>query len=879
MKLFKRWLVAELILALAVPSGAGLTGTIAQAAEGESSGSSDFLGNIKAGLDGVNNTMGQVAGTQAQMQQMINMASAMRLSNQRMTQNMGAIQAIAGQLAMAFSEAQQCQQKAAAQGAQKKVGKQTNAEIAKTLAIPPSEIDKVEPTCANYEEILKTGKFAIDHLNQANTELSCVKQLQEKVNQIAESAKTPFTQLTQAANENWNVRKQVIEHYESTAKKIDKDLNGADGYKAKLEGLKKISSMLTNALNASGKGTRAANVDGVTLELGLARRIEDLDKKRKKVANDWHSSIINQSLQCFYQDSAQPCDAAGNAMTPIQCAQAYVNRDTGGRAGVAATNVRNRQELDRHLRLMGQHFKELRPGDVTVTDMKGFLEFSRTSFEKVSQKMAQTMKGANFVAPVKASDVATFLNSKMKECYNNSMRSFESSLKSKDTAENSYYGRYNAIIEEEKDLDNAVNNWVNVVTEKMNDFRTAFTKIYQSDLPQFAQNCEAAGNPQESLKCLRHAAQILRDGINGTGREGIITMSVPVMQTDAQGMPTAGTSSMQCRGFNECLTTLERTKEHNERQAQSQTQEREKFVQNHNKTLETSMGAVGAQFSAMGQMIQQAVAAMNGQLSLLGISGLLKTKQLKGEELEKDEKTGLLKAPTNMKSAFAGKGSITEIDDLPKAAEGIAKRRTEVGKKLQAAQATQSKCTVSYSELKGALGNCKRMCSDGTLKEIFTKAERAFVASKTEPEKISTSLGSEFRSCLRDAQQDARVERLEATARAGQIRDEERARRETDRALDEAKDKRKEEQAGCVSSAVSQLRSHAEGSRSKELKERNEAIATSLENIAGSCMDGKPEEAESVCTDLKGNLEDLLKKSGKKGGGDNPFRGDSESAE
>ncbi len=824
-----------------------------------SSGGAEILKTLNTGMQGAQGAMAQFGASQAQIMQMVQMGQNLGKLNGPMNQGFSLLSQVQASLAQELTKANECLQKADKSG-DKKYLKLFDSDSKKQkkkfddagITLTTSQIESAEPSCLNYAGIINTAEFEMNQIDRTNSSLACIRNLQNNIEKLANQARQPFSQLSQAADEAIGIRDQLIQQYEDTASKITGDLEGENGYIAKLQDLKNLSSALNNTLNGAPGGS--IKIGDQEYPMGLSRRIKSLEDKRNALANKWQYQIWTATRTCYANDATMECNANGDRMSPRDCINVYI--DQGGGGAKAAVNARNADTLNRAMRAVESQMQTVKPTSLDINEMEKFLEYSHASFTKTKENMVNTLKRYEFSGGVSANDIGNFFGSKLEQCYNNEMKNFESSLKG---SGGPYYDDYKSVKDEEKDLASAAQNWVNLVTEKMTSFQTSFTKTYNNGLKIFADGCGT--DAYNSVDCLKKLSTLLRDGLEGRAPQGIIQMNVPVISLDAQGRPTQGSQTIAC-GLEECLNNLIKTRDYNRDQAAAQKREKEKFIQDHNKNVQTTMGAIATQFGAIANLTGPIIAKLNGFLGALGVSDALKTKSLTGEPLEKDER-GVFKLPQDMKKAFAANSAYTEISNIDEVFGKLAKQKAMFAKKAVAAKKAKSECEVTSADYEGLVKKLDRSCktSCDSLGTIAQSIEKIISKSSKTPPSKSYGRGQydssrEFRSCFNYG---ANFTNADAMIMASQSNDEK---------VKSLQIKTKATQKRCVNDLVGDLSDKNTDVRS-EYEDTNNNFIGIFEAMGNACVDGDAEKAKTQCGKLideaKGNVtekEDGESKSG-----------------
>lgn len=800
------------------------------------------LQGINAGLGAIGQFAGAVGVSQQQTQALFTQAQALMTANQTGQTAQTAFNQTIAQLAQTMGEVETCMQ-----GKVKDTSKFKKAKPGMLLA---------EPTCSTYGAMIDTGKKTALDIQTAQGKLACVQDMQNKFNTIADSAKAPFQQLTQAATENWNIRDQIITIHQGIADKIKNDLDGDNGYRKKLSDLKKLSLDLRSVINGKAGETKDGGIG-----TGLVAKAEALKRDRVKTANQWNLLLLNDTNQCFFSDTSMGCDAAQTPLSPAECIARQVATPAGANKTKAARNEANTAALNQVMRLnatRAQNINNLANIDVKNPDQ--FLQFNKNRFDKMVEEMSGNLANKRFLgSDVDASSLAGFYRSKMNECYSQAVNRFKAGL----TSEGSQYKEMlNGITDREAELTNDAKLWIETSQQQMNEFRTAFNKVYNNELPQFTSSCTASEDPYVSIDCLKILSASLKSGIEGTAQsvklgngtnytanEGITTLNVQSMSTDSAGKPSMSQSQVQCRGFNECITFLERSQESHNQEVQSQTQARDKFVTENNKNIDTALGGVASTFTQSTSLITSKVKEINELLVAAGINAQVATKTVEGETLVANEKTKLYDNPKSMKAALAGKGTFVEIDKEKTEAEvktAMNDRVTAINEKMKDAFKKKGQCEIKkayYEGIADALGECSsdRFCRGGVATKAMSDMEDLFQRSQTNPDPEEKNKVTEaYNTCVSKAKSDAK-DFFEAPS-SDDFAADEAGRKAYRSARDEAKaDARTDANEGVVScneKALNNLSNLARASRGI-YSDNNTKVINALKKLNDACGPGE----------------------------------------
>jgi hypothetical protein len=841
----------------------------------EGSAVTSILQGTKSALDTGNQLATTMAASAAQMQQMVNAFSTLQNQQGTAATAQSALDQVKTDLSSALSSAAVCVSEAETK---------KNSDIArykKANIATATQLVNAEPTCANYGIIVDSGRKLADQLAAAKKKGACLKQLQNSLNQIADKSKSAFSNLTTAANEVWNTQEQIIQNHKTISDRIDKDLNGENGYQAKLANLKKLSSALYQQINAG------AGKDGGG---GIASRLRSAKAGRNQAANSWYKSMMGEVQSCF-SSSPTTCNS-GTANSALGCIADALGQNNAGRNGNAgnasavskALSSANVETLRRTLGLNSATITDSNLGaKLDVTNSDQFLNFTKTKFNTMLSTIVTNFRGQQFRGQTNSSEIADFVRSKYTECYNRAVDNFKSDMESDGPT---YKATLRAVEEQESGINAEIKSSIDDAQNQMNEFRTAFTKVYNSELPQFSQDCAASDDAYQSLDCLRMLSATLKSGIEGTNQTVKLdnalagsgmkqftaqapgtVLTLQNITLDQAGKPTLGTTNTSCVGFNECVNVLERYRQSHVDQAQSQTQTRQKFVDENNKNVQSSLSAMGAQFSEVSKLFNTEIQNLNTAMAALGVNGSFKTKQVTGEALTKDEKTGLFEVPKDMKAAIASTGSITELDESEDGTTALNDQFNEITKKVNEALVLKNKTCIlkksDYDAIANALGSCEaeKVCKGNKVSGLLSSLERLMRKSQAAGSTDDKgTIGRDYASCMnsasstykseaRDAVRDARSSLGAGTSETLTSGERAEAIRQGEALKEQAKNDKSEAEKACGSTAMGDIDALAADSR-EALQGSNSKLAGSAKKLAEACPDDT-EAAAAACKEVK----------------------------
>jgi hypothetical protein len=688
---------------------------------------------ILGDMNGMFSSFGQ---SSAQLQAMAAQLAQTQQMAQGGVQAQSAFDQIQKSLSLAMAQANACVMQATQANYDKYLAKRDAQQKSIAKGLAPDALTSVEPTCATYGVIMDAIEMNKAKMVDANKKMTCLTNFQAKIGQIAEAAKAPFQQLTEAAGSVYTTYQQIIDAHNQIANKIATDLDGpvdkdgnpvkgADGnpvggYRQELGKLKAMNMELNNVLN----GAPGQNKDG-NLKYGLVKQVENLKQQRVSAANKWYFTLMQDVESCYHSEPA-PCMDNDVQLPPDQCISAYVantavgstgkgegvlaNEDAGGLQLIALKNYINASKVNM-------------PSNIDIANPDALLAFSQTRFNATLKGVMGAYGSHHFFSGVDKGKIQSYVHDAYQACYDKASARFKSDLASKGGM---YYQDIAAMQDVERQTGNDIKNWMDTITGEMTTFRTMFQKTYNSDLEQFKTDCAQSTasavtgdtDPYRGLDCIRVMKAELDSGIKGTrvttklsngsnfqGSPANTVLPVQTLTLDAQGKATIGSSTVTCKGFDDCINYLDRARDQHHSAAQKNTEDQKKFVDQHNQATKQAFSVVANQFSQMSQLLVAGVTGINQDLAQLGVKASVKTKQVDSEELKPDEKTGLLGMPKSMKAAMAGQNAYTEIDDdsTKTVTDAFNQLLGDLNKKASDAMKVKNKCRVTKSDYE-ALG-------------------------------------------------------------------------------------------------------------------------------------------------------------------------------
>jgi hypothetical protein len=791
-------LSALLLAALILPPP---TRAYADAAPISSMATSSLQGMTGA-LNDVNSFMSAYGSNNSQLQALAAQLAQAQGQTGGVQAQQSAFDQIQQKLTVAMTQANQCITQATQANYDKYLAKRTPEQKNVAKSLTPDSLTSVEPTCATYGTILDSIEMNKAKLFDANKRMACLTNFQNTVSGIAEAAKAPFLQLNNAATEVQKTYSQIIDAHNKIADKIASDLDGpadkdgkrSGGYRQQLSDLKAMALELNNVMNAK-PGALApegdANKNG--LSYGLVKKVANLKQQRVSAANTWYYTMMGDVESCYHSQPAASCFAndVGNSLSPEQCVASVVN-DQGNGTNSAGQRARAQEDNNALTQIGVKNYfagqKINLPANIDVSKPDEFLSFTSTRFQTTLSGVLGAYRSHKFATGVDKGQLTQYIQTAYQACYDKSVSNFKADMISKG---GTYYGQVTAMQDNERELANDEKNWIDRVEQKMTDFRTSFQKVYNSDLAQFKTDCTDGGDPYKGLDCLRVLNAQMNSGIRGTSNTvslsngtsytstaGTTVLPVQTLTLDAQGKPTLGSSSVTCSGFDDCVNYLSRARDQHAGAADQSTQDRQKFVDQHNASVKQAFQTVGGQFAQITELLKAGVGGVNQDLANLGVKATVKTKQIDPEELVNDEATGLIKMPKSMKAALAGQNAYTEIDDKDSVTEAINTVIADLNKKAGDAQKMKNKCQIAKSDYTSIADVMPKECSD--TKSVCGGRDRAssavsvmeglFQKSKVSPDDNAQSLSknSDYNSCKREilqAANDVSHDEIEAQAR------------------------------------------------------------------------------------------------------------------
>lgn len=708
------------------------------------------------------------------------------------------------QLQAAMLEAQNCVSQVASTNYDKYYAKRSAKEKDIVKNLPTDALTGVEATCSTYGVILDAIELKKAQMDAANKKMACLVNMQSKVDQIAEAAKAPFQSLNSAAGEVYKTYSQIIDSHNKIAGKIADDVDGpadkdgkrSGGYRAALGDLKKTALELNNVLNArAGALKPEGGAQDQGLKYGLVKQVENLKQQRLNAGNKWYYTLMEDVEHCYHTEPTSCFDNDVN-LPPDQCIGAAIQNEGVG-SNSAGKKVRANTDAVGLQRVSLKNYMGAQkinlPSNIDVSDPNQVLAFTQTRFQDTLKGVLASYQNHKFSSSISNDKIVSYVNNAYRACYDKAVATFRSDMNSKG-------GRYFQDLQNTQDMEretaNDIKNWIDRVEGRMSEFRTQFHKVYNSELSQFKSDCTGDEDPYKGLDCLRVLNAQLQSGISGTrvstkmgggatytSMAGETQLPIQTLTLDAQGKPSIGSSNVTCSGFDDCINYLDRARDQHASAAQTSTDDRQKFVDQHNSAVKSSFAIVAAQFAPLTQLLASGAKGVNDDLTSLGIKAQVKTKQVEGEELKENEKTGLYDMPKSMKAALAGQNSYTQLEETKDVTDAFNSMRGDLNKKAGEAQKMKRLCKVDDGDYKAlkVFPSCEdaaKACNRDRVAAVAGPMERLFRKSveKVDENGASRSItaSSDYKSCVSELKADANSslqddEKLEEYAQANNL--------------------------------------------------------------------------------------------------------------
>jgi hypothetical protein len=601
---------------------------------------------------------------------------------------------------------------------------------------------------------------------------------QQNVTHIAQAAKAPFQQLTDAAKQVYDTYQNVIDVHKQIADKIGDDLygpadkdgkrDGKGGLKEKLGSLKQMSRELNDVLN----GKQGQNKEG--LAYGLTEKVQQLQDTRKKMANTWYYEMM-QDVEACYRGTPVTCFSTGQQMPPAQCISAMIKNQEIGPNSTPVSNALANDDLSSGLpnlsiQASASTAQVNQPGQVDVNNQTQFLSFVQTRYTSTIQGIIAAYGSHQFASQIDRNSLLQAIQGWYNSCYQQEVGKFQASFTS---GTGQFYDQYQAMLNNERETSNDEKNWLDTVEGEMTSFRTQFEKVYSNDMSQFKTNCTSNNDPYQGLDCLRQFDAELQSGISGStvtttlsngvkfaSSAGLTNLPVQTLALDAQGKPTIGQSVAQCSGFDDCINYMDRSLEQHTTAIQQTQNDEKKFVQQNNQAVKSAFQIVAGEFSSVTQLITAAVNGINTDLQKLGVNATVKTKNVDPETLEPDDTTGLIKMPKDMEAALAGQNAYTKIadDGTKDVTDAYNQLMQDLNNKAADAHKMKTKCQVKKSDyealskiMPGDCSNTAMACSSFTNSFGLSNFKNLLDKSMINPDDAqnnNSDAAREYQSCI-----------------------------------------------------------------------------------------------------------------------------------
>ncbi len=854
---------------------------------------SNTLSGITGALNGVNGFFSSYGSSTIQLQALASQLSQLQQSASGLQTQQSMLNQLGVEMNMAMMEAQSCYQQST-RSYEKYYAKRKGKQAEAVRTITTDTLTAVEPTCETTGVILDAIALNKAKMEDANKKMACLTNLQNKINELAERAKAPFQSLNDAAREVYDTHTSIIDVHKKIAAKLSAELDGPDGkgggYRDQLKNLEAMALNLNNVLNAKqGDGK-----DG--MKTGLVKQVENLHNLRAAAANEWYFNLMQDVEGCF-QSRPAPCFNNNISAPPAQCIGMMIANQAEGIS--TGQRVLGNEDLKKGLPNIGlqnnMNMQEINlPANIDVTKPDEFLSFTKERFDETLTSVLANYGGHQFASNVDKAQLSAFVNQSYMACYDIAVKGFKSDMISQGGR---YFAKLQGVKDFERETANDIKNQIDIVSKAMSEFKTSFEKTYDSKLSQFNNDCTAGDDPYQGLNCLRVYKAMIDSGINGTRTSaqlsngatwtvnaGLTVLPVQTLSLDANGKAVTGTASATCSGFEDCINYMDRTVEQHNSAAQTEEEARTTFVQQNNKVVKAMFNAVGDQFSKIGQMIVAGVKGINEQLVAIGIKATIKTKNVEGEALVENDKTGMIDMPKSMKAAFASRTSYTEIDSMDDVTSAYNSLAGDLNKKAADAQKMAIKCKVTKSNYDALLRIMPKDCSDthaicardkslssmGTMEDLLKRSSVSIDDTTTK-----SAASSEYNSCKREIMSDSQTvsmsdRRLSASAHGLELydkvthvkRDEDYEAAEAEAVNDKKSEARQRIRDECSDVIFQELNGEA-GNGREGLREQNQAIVAKLQDVTSACSRletdaataGKnmpeDEDVTSACEDFK----------------------------
>ena len=545
--------------------------------------------------------------------------------------------------------------------------------------------EDVKISCTNAKDVFETNKkqrkyqnCKRDQLQLLSNSLSCFDGIEGKLASAASGLQQYITEKTQFTQGILDQIKATIRGHEESVKLIEGELNGPEGFAAKLKDLKKLvravdSALIAGAGSAAPTGQTIKIEDGLELPKGIGKRT-DLFKKFafNNVTGDWIKQVVGESRKCFDQKSSD-CSAATGPSAGFSCYSNFV----------CAEIPRGQNSKDRFNRLcrrnqevLGKIFNSISVNDFfqirfhesrqSISDPRDVILAATNNIEEMKARFTRAIDrysrtGAQFGFAAKTVNVAglkSLLNENLERCKDREIRLFQQALSSGESSNNPYRQSIIQYDNLRRALQEDLNQWLDVISQKMTDFRTQFTRVFNRELVQFKESCRGLNDvayddplqfnrdigdgPAQSLACIKILRNQLQNGIDGTGGEPPTTIQIPVLQQGiGPGDNRGKTVFEQCTGFQQCVNKLGNAVVKHNQEISRLKNIRISEAQRHDSTVKGVLTAVSGGFQAALKNpvigLEAFASKINEYLGVFNISKRLVATKRDGESLKKDE--------------------------------------------------------------------------------------------------------------------------------------------------------------------------------------------------------------------------------------------------
>ena len=546
----------------------------------------------------------------------------------------------------------------------------------------------------NYHKERKFSNCQKKEIVRLQAATECFRGLESSLLKAAQPIQNHISQQTGVIQEGVDLFEQGISGYSRSIQLIDEDMEGDNGYKAKLEELESIARTVDHSIDGSYTPSEAANLSGAPTggTRALRERIEQFENEdRGNLATKWIRNIEDKTRSCFNNDP-QVCSDKG-IQKPQDCYRTLLC-GTGSATSQKATcqyNTKILNNMFQNFQMSDAFGKKENYGNLNPANLGQLEGVADTEFKYFSDRFLNALQtqGRFRGNPRAVGQIRTLAQLHMSTCYDQQKKLFMDAISSNTNFKNNPYQKdINEYKQKKLALKDEINKINNLITDKLTNFQTKFTKTFNAELREFKEDCRAQDSARAGYDCLIRLRNHLNDHIDGTGNAPMAVMQVPSLANKESPY-----QQVRCIGYKDCINKLENTRKMYIEERESLEQKEITAINQHNEAIRSFVDTTGKAFAQAfsGPIIEGSRQFINAKLSAFNIGASITSEKRDAESLEMKSlgiKTGgedgaelsIYKAPKDILAVMGTRSGLQEIGSIDRVQKAIAKRLEELSK-------------------------------------------------------------------------------------------------------------------------------------------------------------------------------------------------------